>query len=264
MEFVDGLPMRRFLEVSSSNAAYLAHPPPVPSEDSSISIEADELSTVTEASVSSSLLSWIDGNDEQDSLDPRPRGKLDAPPATLAPEVRATLNRPERTLRLRDVAAQVCDGLSFIHERGLVHRDVKPSNVLVTESGCAKLVDFGLVKNAQSATHTTAVGRVVGTYRYMSPEQAKGGKVDARSDLYALGSVLYEMLCTHPPFVQNQQADLLRAIVHQAPPPIRELNPEADETLSGIAEKLLQKSPAGRFASAEEVARRLRAAGRLT
>jgi serine/threonine protein kinase len=172
--------------------------------------------------------------------------------------LRAKLNDRDRIARLRHVIAQMCDGLACIHARGLVHRDVKPSNVLIAEDGVAKLVDFGLVKSTLSSGNTTAAGRVVGTYRYMSPEQARGARVDGRSDLYSLGCLTYEMLCGRAPFIQQQTPDLLHAIVYQSPPPIHSINPGADSTLVAIAEKLLHKNPQARPSSAVDVARRLR------
>jgi serine/threonine protein kinase len=262
MELVDGVPLRRFLDVFDDSVAYAAKPPPLP-EDETGSIGDDEAVTASRGATGRGLLGWINGDEEPDSLAPRPKAPSKTAVAEpLSKATRDSLNRPARTLRLRDVMAQLCDGLAFIHAHGLVHRDIKPSNVLVTAAGCAKLVDFGLVKSTFTNGNTTAAGHVVGTYRYMSPEQARGSKVDGRSDLYALGGVLYEMLCSHPPFMHHQAPDLVHAIVYEAPAAVKAMNPEADEVLVGIAERLLQKSPHARFSSAEEVARRLRTAGR--
>jgi serine/threonine protein kinase len=258
MEFVDGSPLRRYLDFHQDDPGYAPRPPPPP--DDSVSIThggSQSLSGVPNPTA------WLDGSGEPDSLAPIPRqaaGSARAPPQPLPCEILADLNRPSRIVRLRDVMAQVCDGLAFIHARGLVHRDIKPSNVLVNRSNCAKLVDFGLVKSTLSSGNTTAAGHVVGTYRYMSPEQARGAKVDGRSDLYAVGGVLYEMLCGRPPFLHEQPSDLLRSIVHDSPAPVLAMNPDADETLAALAERLLNKSPASRLASAVDVARRLRAA----
>src|SRR5437588_4682659 len=109
--------------------------------------------------------------------------------AMLTEEEQVEQNNPERLWALCESLAQVCDGLSFIHGRGLLHRDVKPSNILVTPSRRAMLVDFGLLKRLSDEAITDA-GRVVGTYRYMSPEQAHGEPLDRRSDLYAVGATL--------------------------------------------------------------------------
>lgn len=260
MEFVDGLSLRAYLDVSHrDDPDYAPHPPPAP-RDESISVTGGWGDEAVGGS-------WLLDNDEPDSAPPHRRplasGDGSAPPITvLAPAARVELNNPGRVLRLRDVMAQLCDGLAFIHARGLVHRDLKPSNILVEEGGCAKLVDFGLVKLRSSTGDTTAAGHLVGTYRYMAPEQARGEAVDGRSDLFALGGVLYEMLAGHPPFSQQQPAELLQAIVHHPSPTIEASNPEADPALSAIAMRLLSKDPDGRFQTAEEVARRLRAAGR--
>jgi serine/threonine protein kinase len=109
--------------------------------------------------------------------------------------------------RAAELAIEVCRALAAAHAQGLVHRDVKPGNVLVTEDGRVKVTDFGIVK-AAAATTLTGTGTVLGTAAYLSPEQAQGGPVDARSDLYSLGCVLYELLCGSPPF--GSGADGLR------------------------------------------------------
>lgn len=271
MEFVDGLPLRSWLDASYDDPDWAPRPPPAPRDESvSVSLPGapSEPPPVPAAggsiSHSDSMPGWSAG-DEPDSvpghLRVRPEQGAAPVPELLPVAVRAGLNRPLRIGKLRDVIAQLADGLAFIHARGLVHRDLKPSNILVADGGCAKLVDFGLVKVSGSGS-TTATGHVVGTYRYMSPEQARSGQVDGRSDLYGLGSVLYEMLCGHPPFMQQQTAALLGAIVHQLPPPPQLLNPEVDPGLARIAVRLLLKNPDDRFQSAEEVARRLRGLGR--
>ncbi len=268
MEFVDGLSLRSWLDATYDDPDWAPRPPPAPEESTSISRSDGYVPPDEERSASSANDEppWA-SEDEPDSVPSHLRIRPAAGPATvidpLPKDARDALNRPRRLGKLRDVAAQLADGLAFIHARGLVHRDLKPSNILVATGGCAKLVDFGLVKVARSNGHTTATGHVVGTYRYMSPEQARSAQVDGRSDLYALGGVLFEMLCGRPPFAQTQTAALLEAIVHDPPPAPARLNPEVDQALAGIALELLQKSPAERIQSADEVARRLRAAARL-
>ncbi len=155
----------------------------------------------------------------------------------------------------------MCDGLSFVHGRGLLHRDVKPSNVLVTEARKAILVDFGLAKRFTDDPITDH-GRVVGTYRYMSPEQARGETLDRRSDLYSLGATLYELLAGRPPFTHGNPYELLEAIVNREPPDLLRINPGAPPPLVRLAERLLSKRPLDRPESAAEVSVLLRAVGR--
>src|SRR5581483_1989707 len=137
--------------------------------------------------------------------------------AMLTTEEQVEQNNPDRLHALCEALAQVCDGLSFVHARGLLHRDVKPGNILVRQDRRATLVDFGLAKNMTDA-EITDHGHVVGTYRYMPPEQARGEALDRRSDLYALGVTLYELLAGRPPFAHRNQLELLEAILYQEPP----------------------------------------------
>jgi serine/threonine protein kinase len=172
----------------------------------------------------------------------------------LAAEVLERLNRPARVARLRDALLQVCNGLAYVHGRGLVHRDLKPSNIMVDDARRVRLMDFGLVKLESDATHLTQHGRVVGTYRYMSPEQAKGEPVDARADLYSVGVILFELLAGIPPFTARRPAELWRDIISRPPPAVATVNPGADAQLALAAERLLQKDPRERFADATELA----------
>lgn len=190
--------------------------------------------------------------------DPFENGPDDVPP--LPPRLVERLNRPARMRRLAETLEQVCGALAYVHSRGLVHRDLKPSNIMVDDERRVRLMDFGLVRSADEGRTVTLSRRVVGTYRYMAPEQARGLTVDARADLYSLGVILYELLCGRPPFVAQAPGELAREILTRRPPPVATLNPGADPRLAAVAERLLRKDPAERFQSALEVLEALRAA----
>ncbi len=185
---------------------------------------------------------------------------LSPPRSLLAPEIREALNRPSRIERLRTALSQLTDALGYVHRRGLVHRDLKPSNVMVDDLRRARLMDFGLVKSAAEAQDgITQTGRIVGTYRYMSPEQAQGHAVDGRSDLYSLGVILYELLTGAPPFTASDPVGLWKEILTCRPSPVASSNPGADPRLARLTELLLEKDPARRPQNAEEVLAALRA-----
>ncbi len=165
------------------------------------------------------------------------------------------------------IAAQVADGLAKAHQAGLVHLDLKPENVMVTGDGLVKILDFGLVKLAAategSGLTATAVapathpGMVLGTVGYMSPEQARGREVDYRSDQFALGTLLYEMLTGKRPFQRESSAQTMAAIIEDEPRPVTELNPKVPAPARWIVERCLAKEPEERYASTRDLARDL-------
>jgi tRNA A-37 threonylcarbamoyl transferase component Bud32 len=152
------------------------------------------------------------------------------------------------------IGMQVASGLAAAHKQGLVHRDVKPGNILL-ENGVerVKITDFGLARAANDAA-ITRTGEVAGTPQYMSPEQALGQSVDARSDLFSLGSVVYAMCTGRSPFRAETTIAALRRVCDDTPRPIREINPEIPEWLVAIIDRLLAKKPDERFQTAAEVA----------
>jgi len=150
-----------------------------------------------------------------------------------------------------DIAVQVARGLAKAHESGIVHRDIKPGNVIVTRDGVAKVVDFGLAKLA-TQTQLTKTGTTVGTVRYMSPEQATGGAVDHRTDIWSLGVMLYEMLAGTPPFRGEVEPAMVYSIINEDPKPVTETRKGIPVALEDIIEKALAKDPTKRFATMAE------------
>jgi serine/threonine-protein kinase len=155
------------------------------------------------------------------------------------------------------IAMQIAEGLAAAHAQGLAHRDVKPANILL-ENGVerVKITDFGLARAADDASLTHS-GFVAGTPQYMAPEQARGEGVDARSDLFSLGSVVYAMCTGRAPFRAETMLAVLRRICEDTPRPVREVNPDIPDWLAEIVEKLHAKDREERFQSAEEVAKLL-------
>ncbi len=155
-----------------------------------------------------------------------------------------------------DIAIQVASGLSYAHQRGIVHRDVKPSNIMVLGNNHVKIVDFGIAKMPATLSLTQA-GLVMGSPLYMSPEQVESKAIDARSDLFSLGVVLYQMLTWQRPFTGNDVMSLMYNIVHNSPELPSALNPQISEMLDGVVMKCLQKKPDSRYANADELAKDL-------
>jgi len=156
-----------------------------------------------------------------------------------------------------DIAAQVAEGLTKAHAHGVIHRDVKPGNLMLTEHG-VRILDFGLAKFADARLKLTLEGSTIGTIAYMSPEQARGDEADARSDVWAVGVVLYEMLTGETPFKGGYPEAISHAIRNEPPAPIRAAVPDVPETLEHLVFRTLHKDPAVRLPSARDLARALR------
>ena len=157
------------------------------------------------------------------------------------------------------VAAAVADALEAAHERGIVHRDVKPSNVVLTPGGEVKVLDFGIAAAADE-THSTTGSGLYATVAYVSPERVAGEPATPASDVYSLGAVLYELLCGRPPFSGSSPALVARAHLHDQPVPVRQLAPWVPARLAEACEAAMAKDPARRPSSAASLAIRLRAA----
>jgi serine/threonine protein kinase len=155
-----------------------------------------------------------------------------------------------------DVGRAVADALAGAHAAGILHRDVKPANVMITPAGAVKVLDFGVARPLAGAT-ITQTASVVGTAAYMPPERVEGAVGDARSDVYSLGCLLYAMLAGAPPFTGESAAVLLHQHLHARPDPPSARRPEVSPALDGLVLEMLAKDPAGRPQTAAEVAHRL-------
>jgi len=174
----------------------------------------------------------------------------------------------DQTIR---VSAQIADGLATAHEAGIMHRDIKPANIMITGDGGVKILDFGLAKTVAVAgartipglrqTSPTREGFIVGTPHYMSPEQLSGDTIDARSDQFALGVVLYQMLSARPPFDGRTVASIIKEILLTTPPPLRTVRHDMPEDLEDVVNRCLEKDPSDRFSSTAAVAAAIRRCG---
>jgi eukaryotic-like serine/threonine-protein kinase len=173
------------------------------------------------------------------------------------PTLRNLLGQPQRAEVAAWIGVELCDALAHAHGAGVIHRDVKPENIMFAPQGDGwrvVLIDFGLSRLAGDAA-LTALGACVGSPSYLAPERARGGDGDARSDLYAVGVVLYELLAGRRPFVAGSPAAIARLQIDAAPPPLPADVPPA---IAAVVERALAKDPAARFAGAAEMAAALR------
>src|SRR5690348_9060166 len=158
---------------------------------------------------------------------------------------------PRRAL---EITADICSALEFSHRHGIIHRDVKPGNVMLTQTGQVKVMDFGIARAlASGATTMTQTSAVIGTAQYLSPEQARGEAVDARSDVYATGCVLFELLCGHPPFVGDNPVSVAYQHVREDPRPPSASNRDVTPDIDAVVLKALAKNPLNRYQSAGEM-----------
>ena len=147
---------------------------------------------------------------------------------------------------VRPILVQICDALSAAHRVGVIHRDLKPGNVLINEQGEVRVIDFGLAK-ASYMHSMTATGLIMGTPEYMAPEQVRGRTTDHRTDVYALGALAYHLLCGEPPFKGDTPIAVGFQHCAEPPRPLRQLRPSLPETLEAAVLKCLEKDPAARF-----------------
>jgi serine/threonine protein kinase/Flp pilus assembly protein TadD len=159
---------------------------------------------------------------------------------------------PLKTEEAVNIASQVAQGMANAHQASIVHRDIKPANILITKTGIAKIVDFGLAKLA-GQVKLTREGTTVGTVAYMSPEQARGDAVDQRTDIWSLGVVLYEMLAGHLPFKGDFEQTLIHSILKSEPEPITKFRKDLTAGLEQIIAKALAKNPAARYQTMDEL-----------
>src|SRR5262249_27210432 len=171
---------------------------------------------------------------------------------TLAQVIEASTPMP--VARKLQLIEELCDGLGFAHRAGIIHRDVKPANLMVDTEGSLKILDFGI---ARVGPGMTRAGMLIGTLNYMSPEQVIGKTVDARSDIFAVGGVLYELLAYRQAFAGTLDTGILNKILHEAPDPLPSLVPGLDNEIAAIIDRALEKRPAQRYQEMDAMRRDL-------
>jgi serine/threonine-protein kinase len=160
---------------------------------------------------------------------------------------------PMSQQRVIEVMADVCAALDFSHKHSIIHRDVKPANIMINRAGAVKVMDFGIARALGEGQNVTQTAAVIGTAQYLSPEQARGEAVDARSDVYAAGCVLFELLTGEPPFTGDTPVAVAYQHVREDPRSPSEINPQVTPALDAIVLKALSKNPANRYQSAAEM-----------
>src|SRR5262245_44936534 len=173
------------------------------------------------------------------------------------PTLEEVMKKKQDPARFLAAVRDVARGLEKVHQAGLVHRDVKPSNILIAKDGTAKISDFGLAIETEGSQKLTQSGMFVGTPHYVSPEHAQGKKVDGRSDLYSLGVILFEGYAGRPPFQAPSATALLLKHVNEPPPALYKLAPQSPRAVQEIVRKLLAKNPAARHDTAASLVRDL-------
>jgi serine/threonine protein kinase len=161
--------------------------------------------------------------------------------------------------QIGDIIAQIAEALDFAHAKGIVHRDVKPANIILLDGNRAKIMDFGIAKIASGGANLTSTGQFLGTPNYMAPEQIKGTPVDGRTDIFSLGICLYECLTRRKPFGGDSLTSISYKIVHEPFPPLHEINPQIPDGYQEVVALCLAKDPAKRYQRAKDCATALRA-----
>jgi serine/threonine-protein kinase len=174
------------------------------------------------------------------------------PSHTLGAEI--ANEKPMRPAKAIGYACDICIGMSVAHQQGIIHRDLKPANILINDSGLLKIVDFGVAAAAKSGdTQLTKTGYVIGSPKYMAPEQILGKKVDERADIYSLGVIMYEMLAGNPPYSRGDHMSVMYQHVQGKAQPLHDANPSIPRPLSDVVSKTMQVDKAKRYGSMEEL-----------
>jgi beta-lactam-binding protein with PASTA domain/predicted Ser/Thr protein kinase len=199
------------------------------------------------------IVAVYDTGEESDGATPLPYIVMEYVAGRTLKEVLTAERRlmPERAL---EITADVCAALDFSHRNGIVHRDIKPGNVMLTPTGTVKVMDFGIARAVTSGTSTmTQTSAVIGTAQYLSPEQARGESVDARSDVYSTGCLLYELLTGQPPFTGDSPVSVAYQHVREDPIPPSQVDPDVTPTIDAIVLKAMAKNPANRYQTAGDM-----------